>query len=380
MPRHVSLAVALIAIAAAAVAAEPADDSAKQPDLPVTLLTGFEPFGQGKPPNPSWEGIKRLDGQERNGFRLVARELKVEWGAPLAELDKLIAKHRPAAVFSFGQGGDYAIETLAQNKRGAIADNAGKLPPEPTIVPDGPAEYQASVDANGLAEKLKSRGRPVRISTEAGDYLCEEALYALEHLKAESNRPLSVVFCHVPPLSGQRGPNATTPASVQSFVEALLDAAAESPRPETVQTPSSAVAKQQAADPREAEVRELIDRYFKSWSNQDLMRYGQCFMPQAAIQMIDPERGLITMPLGPFLQSQQQAHRASKNRMTEAPESVTIRFDARLAHALVYWKLVDGDRLEYGYDHFTLMKSDGNWRIANLVFYAVPPPKEAAPK
>ncbi len=135
-----------------------------------------------------------------------------------------------------------------------------------------------------------------------------------------------------------------------------------------------------ATDPQEKEVRELLDRYFASWSNQDLMRYGQCFMPQAAIQMIDPQRGLITMPLTPFLQSQQQAHRASKNRMTETAESMKIRFDADLAHALVYWKLVDGDRLEYGYDHFTLMKSDGKWRIANLVFYAVPPPKEAAPK
>ena len=31
---------------------------------PVILLTGFEPFGAGKPPNPSWEGIKSLDGQE----------------------------------------------------------------------------------------------------------------------------------------------------------------------------------------------------------------------------------------------------------------------------------------------------------------------------
>ncbi len=135
-----------------------------------------------------------------------------------------------------------------------------------------------------------------------------------------------------------------------------------------------------ATDPQEKEVRGLLDRYFASWSNQDLMRYGQCFMPQAAIQMIDPERGLITMPLGPFLQSQQQAHRASKNRMTETAESMKIRFDADLAYALVYWKLVDGDRLEYGYDHFTLMKSDGKWRIANLVFYAVPPPKEAAEK
>lgn len=135
-----------------------------------------------------------------------------------------------------------------------------------------------------------------------------------------------------------------------------------------------------ATDPREAEVRKLLDRYFKSWSNEDLLRYGQCFMPQAAVQMIDPAGRLITMPLEPFLKSQYEGHKASPNRMTETAESIEIRFDAKLAHALVYWKLVDGERIEYGYDHFTLMQADGKWRIANLVFYAVKPNVKATPK
>ena len=370
------IAIFLLAITTVAVAAE----QTKPTDLPVILLTGYEPFGPGKPANPSWEGIKKLDGQERNGYRLVARELPVVWGAPLPELTKLIDEVHPAAIFSFGQGGGYTIETLAQNKRGAFPDNAGKLPREPMIVPDGPEEYRATINAEGLAKRLKSRGQKVRISTEAGDYLCEEALYTLEHLKANAKQPLAVAFCHVPPLKADAGHGPTTPEMVQAFVESVLDAWAEQPRPATVTDAAPAVARQHAADPREKEVGELIDRYFKSWSNQDLVRYGQCFMPQAAIQMIDPHRGLITMPLTPFLQSQQQAHQASPNKMVETPETVKIRFDANLAHALVYWKLVDGERLEYGYDHFTLMKSNGKWRIANIVFYAVEPPKEEQPK
>jgi len=134
-----------------------------------------------------------------------------------------------------------------------------------------------------------------------------------------------------------------------------------------------------AADAAEAEVQQLIDRYFRTWSNQDMDRYGQCFMPQAAIQLIDEDGQLHTMPLTPFLRSQADAHRQAANRMTETPESVEIRFDAKLAHALVYWKLVDGDRIEHGYDHFTLMKSDGKWRIANLVFYTTPAPKASQP-
>ncbi len=130
-----------------------------------------------------------------------------------------------------------------------------------------------------------------------------------------------------------------------------------------------------AEDAAKAEVQQFIDRYFRSWSNQDMERYGLCFMPQAAIQLIDDAGQLHTMPLAPFLRSQQDAHRQAANRMTETPQSVEIRLDANLAHALVYWKLVDGGRTEYGYDHFTLMKSDGKWRIANLVFYTTPAPK-----
>jgi hypothetical protein len=134
----------------------------------------------------------------------------------------------------------------------------------------------------------------------------------------------------------------------------------------------TAAADPPAEDAAKAEVEQLIERYFRTWSNQDMDRYGQCFMPQAAIQLIDEDSQLHTMPLTPFLRSQADAHRQAANRMTETAESVKIRFDAKLAHALVYWKLVDGGRTEYGYDHFTLMKSDGKWRIVNLVFYTTP--------
>jgi hypothetical protein len=128
------------------------------------------------------------------------------------------------------------------------------------------------------------------------------------------------------------------------------------------------------ADAREKDVRELIDRYFTTWSAADIERYGQCFIPQAAIQFIDPQGRLATMPLAMFLESQRAAHREAAGGLKETAESVEIRFEQQLARVIVYWKLVDGSRTEYGYDHFTLMQSGGRWRIANLVFYSTPPP------
>ena len=44
------------------------------------------------------------------------------------------------------------------------------------------------------------------------------------------------------------------------------------------------------------------------------------------------------------------------------PEHYSSAADmAKLARAIVYWKLTAGPRVEYGYDHFTLMKNRGKW-------------------
>ena len=49
--------------------------AAEPENLPVILLTGFEPFGREKPPNPSWEGIKALDGRRWKDYRLCLQML-----------------------------------------------------------------------------------------------------------------------------------------------------------------------------------------------------------------------------------------------------------------------------------------------------------------
>lgn len=138
--------------------------------------------------------------------------------------------------------------------------------------------------------------------------------------------------------------------------------------------PAQDAATTKAVDPREQAVRQLIDRYFLTWSKQDIDRYGQCFLPQAIVQLFDPQRGLTTIPLGPFLESQREAHRRAAKPLTETAESVDVRFETPdIARVIVYWKLTGNARNEHGYDHFTLLNTDGKWRIANLLFYAVEP-------
>jgi pyrrolidone-carboxylate peptidase len=186
--------------------------------LPVILMTGFEPFGRSRPPNPSWEGVKQFDGEEWKGFRIVSRQLPVVWGAPLEHLTQWIDEFQPVAVFSFGQGGGYSLETLAENTRGGGRDNLGEKPIRDQIVVGGASEFSSTLDAEKIAEAIAQRGFRVRISREAGNYLCEECLYSLEHLRNARELDATVMFCHIPPLS-----NEFSPSNAKEFMRAVLE-------------------------------------------------------------------------------------------------------------------------------------------------------------
>jgi pyroglutamyl-peptidase len=189
-----------------------------QGPLPVILLTGFEPFGPGRPPNLSWEGIESLDGQQWNGYQLVCKRLPVVWGKPMELLSDWISKYKPVAVFSFGQGWAFSLETRAFNQRGYAEDNNGQHPSQANIVVDGPRELAATIDAKQLVQLLSKKGYPIRVSHDAGHYLCEENLYTLEYLKATKKLNIDVSFCHIP-----SGRNGATAASINQFVTDVLN-------------------------------------------------------------------------------------------------------------------------------------------------------------
>ncbi len=340
-------------------AAPPREKAAAE--RPVLLLTGFEPFGDKRPPNSSWEGIKRLDGQDWKGYRLVCKQMKVVWGAPLEQLQGWMAEYRPVAVLSFGMGmgGTFALESKGSNERGPIRDNLGQRPPRPHVVEDGPGHLPASIDAERFARVLSAKGYPVRVSTDAGHYLCDETLYSLEYLKSNKKMDGAVLFCHVPPLDSHVRNKPVTADYVEQFVRDVLE--------------TWRLSYEKPTDPRHREVQEMIARYFRTWSEQDMDGYNDCFMPEACIQYIDAPGGrLSTTPRVEFIRGQKAYHERSPDKTVEVPETIDVRFEEKLARVVVFWKLTAGRRTEYGFDHFTLMKHNGNWRIVNLVFYTTP--------
>jgi ketosteroid isomerase-like protein len=128
--------------------------------------------------------------------------------------------------------------------------------------------------------------------------------------------------------------------------------------------PKAAPATDQAASPDAADVRELVQHYFKSWSTQDMTAYGECFSPGAYIWYV----GQPAQPLPVFLEGQRQSHLRSPVPMTEDPLTIDVTTRNGLAHARVYWELHEGARNERGYDFFTLAKMGGRWQIIALVF------------
>lgn len=348
---------------------------------PVILLTGFEPFG-GRPQNASWEGVKSLDGREFHGHRIVCRELPVVWGAPLEHFRKWTDELNPVAVFSFGEGRPHGfdIETRAFNQRGGFPDNNAAPPPAAVIVADGPESVEASIDHAALHRALVGQGHPVHVSTSAGRYLCEECLYSLEYVRGGRDAGLDVMFCHVPPLGAEIEEQAVSAEYIQEYVEDLLEAwyALAGLTEDSAADPGAereARSESEPDDPRRAGVETFINLYFSSWSDRDLETYGECFAPGSCVQYVEDDR-ILLYQLQPFLDLQARVHRQSPERLRETPESIDIRFERDLARVVVYWKLTAGSRMEFGYDHFTLLKGSEGWKIVNLIFYSTPPESE----
>ncbi len=327
--------------------------------MPVILLTGFEPFGQKRPPNPSWEGIRELDGREIAGHRIVALQMPVIWGEPRKLIQQQIEKLRPVAVMSFGQGypDAFAIESRAKNSRAEIPDNAGNTPAEPMVTSDGPQQFESSFPCSQMKDLLSSKGYPIRVSTVAGQYLCEETLYSLEYLRSKNNPSLTVSFCHVPPLGvsvGSNGEKLVDRAYIQSFVNdfvlswiELQNPSATAPNqkkpkvspsttegdceePQAKSAQGSGAAEKQK-HPEQAAVEELVERYFKSWSEQRMKDYGDCFADDAVIQELNARREIHTQSKGPFVATQATYHKMAIFKATEVPVRTTITFEAEIA-------------------------------------------------
>lgn len=180
--------------------------------LRTILVTGFEPFG-GEAVNASWEAARRLDGWRRDEWIVATRMLPCAYEASIAEFLHAFESLRPDAVMMTGQAarrGVICVETIARNRDRATApDNRGVLRHGVPSVAGAPGILEATAPAAGVARAIREAGFPVRISTNAGGYVCNHLYFgALNHLRASSPRT-PAVFLHLPATPERTPPRAS---------------------------------------------------------------------------------------------------------------------------------------------------------------------------
>ena len=116
------------------------------------------------------------------------------------------------------------------------------------------------------------------------------------------------------------------------------------------------------------EVRTFLERYFATWSAQDMDGYGACFSEQAHITFVTKDGRADAMGLTDFLHSQRMAHQTSPVHMNEVPLEMNIRPGRLITQAAVPWKLTKGSAVNTGTDYFTLIKAQDGWHIIALAF------------
>lgn len=241
---------------------EPEPPQPEQPE-PVTrvLITGFEPFG-GARLNPSWEAVRELDGKQVAGAQVHARLLPVVWDSAGVELARQVAELRPTIVIAFGVAGGekgFRVERVARNENRGYRDNLGASL-SGVDVEGAPERYDSTLPLDSLVASLKAAGIPVRLSDDAGGYLCNQTFFRLSHLSrtgqrgprpedrgtdledqvvegpllSEASRPRLVGFVHVPGIDDTPGearqglPLEDIARGVRVIVETVVKQAAES--------------------------------------------------------------------------------------------------------------------------------------------------------
>jgi pyroglutamyl-peptidase len=165
------------------------------------LVTGFEPYG-GRGRNPAGEIAARLDGSEVAGVRVVGRNLPVKFAALDEAVAATLAEVDPAVVISLGLcPGEPVIrlERVAINVADfEIPDNEGVVLVDRPLDAAGAAARFATLPLRRVQAALLQAGIPARLSSSAGTYLCNKALYRFLGAIEESGRVVPCGFIHLP--------------------------------------------------------------------------------------------------------------------------------------------------------------------------------------
>ncbi|WP_298986556.1 peptidase C15 [uncultured Roseibium sp.] len=164
------------------------------------LVTGFSPF-PGSPVNPTEMLMHRLPkrlGESHRGVSFVFAVLPTTWAGREKVTDRLRKTIKPDAIIHFGVDGTRRtinVETRAVNQAVRVRPDAvGDAPKQPELQINGERSRSSTLPARALLEAASSSGAPVRLSSNAGTYLCNATLWD------SIGSGIPSIFVHVPTL------------------------------------------------------------------------------------------------------------------------------------------------------------------------------------
>jgi pyroglutamyl-peptidase len=170
--------------------------------LPIALITGFEPFG-GDDVNPSLDIARTLHGEAIAEHRVVGAKLPTVFSQIAPTLDALLNQHRPSIVIALGladKRSAISLERVAINLIDArIPDNSGSQPVDVRIVENAPNAYFSTLPVKAMLLKLREANFAAELSQTAGTFVCNQAFFVLMHLLAARHPGVRGGFVHVPP-------------------------------------------------------------------------------------------------------------------------------------------------------------------------------------
>ena len=152
------------------------------------LVSGFDRFGHFKRANSSSE-IALPAIKEKYGDLVETIVLPTAHNVAAAKLLQAIRDISPAAVVMFGLSSQnkISLEQQARNRRFSllVPDNNG-VRTFGQIDPQGASHYPSTLPLDDLYSKLEAANVPVKMSADAGTFVCNEVMYkALQHTQGQ---------------------------------------------------------------------------------------------------------------------------------------------------------------------------------------------------
>lgn len=164
------------------------------------LLTGFVPFLD-NPINPTEEIVKRLDGQNINGYAISSAVLPVDFNQSAKHLQEKMAETKPDVIIMLGlAAGRSKItpERIAINVKDGAKDNEGYAPIDEPVDVDGADGLFSTLPIRKMVERLKANQLPATISNTAGTYLCNNMMYTALNEGIKNDASYLAGFIHIP--------------------------------------------------------------------------------------------------------------------------------------------------------------------------------------